>query len=149
MNDCGCGGKAKAIGLIDRRSYEWGFDADARMSMVVVDTIDLLAYSRVELWLRVHSAAIAYADGASFALELQAIDHDPEQPDVVFDGGVLTRLVVRDPAAGLLVQRTLPPGVLRSARLHVVMQQADSEELNAVTVSAGLLAVRALGSEAA
>lgn len=119
------------------------------MSIVVVDTIDLVTYSRVELWLRVHSATISYADGASFALELQALDHDPEQPDVVFDGGVMARLVVRDPVDGLLVQRTLPPGVLASARLQIVMQQADSEELNSVTISAGLLGVRAFGSEAA
>lgn len=150
MNDCACEERTHSFALIDRRSYAWGFlQGGAGATIVVVDHVDLLPYSRVELWLRVHAASIAHTGGASFAVELQAVNRDPESPDVVFYGGLAAKLVLRNPAAGLLIQRKLPPAVLARARLRVLMQQASTKEPNTVTISAGALGVRAFGSEAA
>lgn len=150
MSDCGCEATAATVGLIDRRTYTWdALDADAQATIVVVDRIDLLPFQSVDLCVRVHAASIAYSDGAFASVELQGIDIEPDQPDFVYDGGVLARLLIRDEPSGRLLQRRLPPGALGSARLLLVMQQATSQESNTLTVSVGLVAAPAFRTEAA
>ena len=150
MNDCGCDGNGRAVGLIDRRTYIWdALDADAQATIVVVDRIELVPFSSVELCVRVHTASIAYSDGAFAAVELQGIGVAREQPDVVYDGGVMARLVIRDEPSGRLLQRRLPPGALGTARLRLVMQQASSQETNTLTVSVSLVPAPAFRTEAA
>ena len=150
MIDCGCGASAKSVTLIDRRTYAWeALGADAQTLVTVVDAVDLRPFASVELWVRVHAASIAHSDGAFAAVELQGISRDWEDPDVIFDGGVMARLLLRAQSAGTLLQRRLPPGALATARLRIVMQQATSQESNAMTVSAGLVGAAAFRSEVA